>query len=81
MCLYQILAPLVNTGIVQNTTDHILVDFILIYFSVSYKRSIKSELHDRYEATERSTVLTTKELLSLLDNHVSITEVALEMTD
>ena len=27
------------------------------------------------------TVLTTKEMPSLLDNHVSITEVALEMTD
>ena len=80
MCLYKILAPLLNTGIVQNTTDHILVDFVLIYFSVSYKSSIKSELH-RYEATKRSTVLTTKELLSLLDNHVSITEMALEMTD
>ena len=70
-----------NIGYYRNTTDHILVDFVLIYFPVSYKRSIKSELHDRYEATKRSTVLTTKELLRLLDNHVSITEVALEMTD
>ena len=75
------MAPLVNAEILQNTTDHILVHFVLIYFSVSYKSFIKSELHHRYEATKRSTVLTTKELLSLLDNHVSITEMALEKTD
>ena len=42
--------------------------------------SIKTKLHYQYEVTEGSTVLTTKEMPSLLDNLVTLTEVALEMT-
>ena len=55
--------------------------FIFMYLSGSRCNiSIKTNLHYRYEVTEGSTVLTTKEMPSLLDNHVSLTEVALEMT-
>ena len=66
----------------RTVSTHFLFPRVLIGITKQADQSsIKFELHDRYEATERSIVLTTKELLSLLDNHVSITEVALEMTN
>ena len=55
--------------------------FICMYLSGSRCNiSIKTKLHYRYEVTEGSTVLTTKEMPSLLDNLVTLTEVTLEIT-
>ena len=54
--------------------------FLCICLVVAANISIKTKLYYRCEATEGSTVLTTKEMPCLLDNHVSLTEVALEIT-
>ena len=68
-------------NVLQKSLEYGKVVFIFIYlYGSRCNISIKTKLHYRCEATEGSTVMTTKEMPSLLDNHVTLTKVALEMT-